>query len=95
MVRQLLDANHNDWEESFYQRLGIQLWAENQCRHFFFRWHLLPLQVIRKHRDSRLQVEALFYGQAGMLQPKMKDAYARDPVQGIPVSPFEIQVGSR
>jgi len=78
MVARLLEENGYDWEESFYQRLAFTFGLKVNADTFFSLARSLPLQVIRKHRDSQLQVEALFYGQAGMLQPKMKDPYARD-----------------
>jgi len=78
IVSQLLEENDNDWEESFYQRLAYNFGLKVNAETFLSLARSLPLQVIRKHRDSQLQVEALLYGQSGMLQPGMKDPYGKD-----------------
>ena len=35
----------------------------------------VPLTAVNKHRDSLFQVEALFFGQAGLLQELPIDTY--------------------
>ncbi|MFA5418166.1 MAG: DUF2851 family protein [Bacteroidales bacterium] len=86
MVERLKDKTHlislnisqinDDFNEIFYQKI---------CRNFGFKTNAdameqlarsLPLGVISKHRDNLFQIEALLYGQAGLLFTKFKDTYA-------------------
>lgn len=71
----LLDQYNNDWNEVFYILL---------CRNFgfginsdVFEWlaRSLPSGFIRKQRASHSQVEALFFGQAGLLAEENGDHY--------------------
>ena len=67
-----------DWEQTFFIALArnfgfgvnaevFELWAKN-----------LPLKVIGKHRDNAFQIEALFYGQAGLLDENLIKEERRD-----------------
>lgn len=71
----LLDQYNEDWNEVFYILL---------CRNFGFGINSdvferlarsLPLRFIRKQRASHSQVEALFFGQAGLLEETEGDHY--------------------
>lgn len=64
----LKDSN-GDWEKALFMALarnfGFALNAEA-----FVAWaHLVPLEKIGKHRDELFQIEAIFLGLAGMLEP--------------------------
>ncbi|WP_114783132.1 DUF2851 family protein [Botryobacter ruber] len=74
-VLQNFSHQGNDWEQTAYQLL---------CKGFGFKTNqdafeqlarALPLTVVRKHRQSLFQVEALLFGQAGFLT-EADDAYA-------------------
>ena len=65
-----LSMNNNDWEQTFYQALA---------RNFGFRVNAVPFELLAtslpyvqlsKHRDSLFQLEAMLYGQAGLLSGK-------------------------
>ena len=67
-----------DWEQTFFIALArnfgfgvnaevFELWAKN-----------LPLKVVGKHRDDAFQIEALFYGQAGLLDESLIKKERRD-----------------
>ena len=73
-----LRENCNDWEQAFFIALArnfgfgvnadaFELWAKS-----------LPLKVVGKHRDDAFQVEALFYGQAGLLDENLVKEDRRD-----------------
>lgn len=72
-----LDICGGDWNEAFYIAL---------CRNFGFGVNSdaferlarsLPFRFIRKQRASGTQVEALFFGQAGLLEADEDDHYYR------------------
>ncbi|MCM1108256.1 MAG: DUF2851 family protein [Clostridium sp.] len=69
-VTERVDALSGDWETAFFATLArnfgfglngdaFELWA----RH-------MPLSAAAKHRDNLFQIEALFMGQAGLLDPE-------------------------
>lgn len=74
-IMQLLGRHRKDWEHVFFIILArnfgfgtnsdaFELWAET-----------IPLQAVNKHRDSLFQIEAFFFGQAGLLQEVPADEY--------------------
>lgn len=73
-----LEMNKNDWEQTFYQALA---------RNFGFRVNAVPFELLAtalpyiqlsKQRDNLLQLEAMLYGQAGLLSGrKFKDEYPK------------------
>jgi hypothetical protein len=72
-VHEMLERNHQDWEETAYQLLaqnfGFKINAEPMLR----LAQGLPLKVLQKHRDNLTQMEALLLGQSGML-PAIENA---------------------
>lgn len=70
----LLNANTGDWEETAYQMLAKNFGFKVNADPFFQLAKSLPYKIIQK-QNSLLQVEALLFGQAGMLVAKTKDDY--------------------
>ncbi|HEX2922080.1 MAG TPA: DUF2851 family protein [Bacteroidales bacterium] len=82
-VIDILNETGNDWDEVLYRMI---------CRYFGFRLNSepfemlsrsLPFRIIRKHSDYILQIEALLFGSAGMLEEGLfreavKDKYYLD-----------------
>ena len=67
-IQEWLDQAHGSWEEVCYRLL---------CRHLGFHTHSeafeqlashTPLRFMQKHADSLFQVEAILFGQAGLLE---------------------------
>jgi hypothetical protein len=77
----VLFSNDNDWQESFYQQLarnfGFRL---NGCT-FEMLARSLPFKLLLRHRDSLFQLEALLFGQAGMLEFEARDDYSRSLIK--------------
>jgi hypothetical protein len=73
-VADLLKFNKNDWEETTYQLLARNFGFKVNAEPFFQLSKSLPYKIIQK-QSSQLQVEALIFGQAGMLETKTKDEY--------------------
>jgi hypothetical protein len=74
-ILQMLDANKGDWEETCYQLLARNFGFRVNAEPFFLLATSLPYRIIRKHADKRLQVEALLFGQAGLLDREYVDPY--------------------
>lgn len=77
-IEKYLKLSGGDWERTFFIALsrafGFGVNAET-----FERWAMeMPLTDLAHHRDDTFQVEAFFYGQAGMLAdgfPNKEDEY--------------------
>lgn len=63
----LLDHTNGDWEEVCYVYLARSLGFGLNSDPFEMLARSLPLKILRKHGDNLLQLEALLFGQAGML----------------------------
>lgn len=74
IMERLALCDHN-WEDAFFVTLarnfGFGLNSD-----VFERWgRAVPLRALDKHRDSLFQIEALFFGQAGLLEETVNNGY--------------------
>ncbi len=76
-IKDKLNHFKNDWETAFYISLA---------RAFGFHVNSLPfeqlatgtdLHILRRHSNSLMQIEAILFGQAGMLNQSFKDDFAK------------------
>jgi len=75
-VLDTLSVNKNNWEETCYQQLARNFGFYTNALPFEILARSVPLHILGKHKDQIKLVEALFFGQAGMLNQKLNDAYA-------------------
>jgi hypothetical protein len=73
-----LKQNMNNWEETFYHHLARTFGFKTNALPFEMLAKSLPLSVLSKHKDHLNQVEALLFGQAGLLEKEFRDGYAND-----------------
>ena len=66
-IREMLLRTGNDWEETLYRLVSRYFGFRVNTDPFEMLASRLPLKIIRKHSDNLLQVEALLYGTAGLL----------------------------
>ncbi len=71
----LLEETKNNWEEALYRTLATAYGFKINAAPFERLARLLPLAHIYKHQDSPLQLEALYFGSAGLLNQIFTDAY--------------------
>jgi hypothetical protein len=72
-ISQLLHTYCNDWNEAFYITLARNFGFGINNDAFERLARSLPLRYILKHSDSPKQVEALFLGQAGLLDDEIPE----------------------
>jgi hypothetical protein len=77
VIRQRLELLKNDWETTFYQLLGRNFGFNVNNDAFEALVRSLPLAILRKHQNSRTQFEALFFGQAGLLDEAFEESYPK------------------
>jgi hypothetical protein len=66
-----LQLNNNDWNETFYQLLARSFGFNTNSVPFEMMAKSLPQSIPAKHRDNLFQLEALFFGQSGLLHEKL------------------------
>jgi hypothetical protein len=74
-VLNLLASNNGDWEETTYQLVAKNFGFKVNSDSFLQLSNILPFRILQKHASTLLQVEALLFGQAGLLETKTKDEY--------------------
>jgi hypothetical protein len=74
-IQLLLNENNQHWEEAFYITLArsFGFWTNSQA--FESLAKSLPLVILGKHKDQLFQLEALLFGQAGLLNSDQVDEY--------------------
>ena len=72
-VQELYDRYHGSWEDICYVMLARTLGFGINNDAFERLARVTPLRLLHKHNDSILQVEALLFGQAGLLNGAHRD----------------------
>jgi hypothetical protein len=70
-----LNLNNTNWEETFYQHLARNFGFKTNAVPFELLAKSLPSLILSKHKNSLLQIEAMLFGQAGMLDQHFEDKY--------------------
>ncbi|XHR97796.1 DUF2851 family protein [Mucilaginibacter sp. UC70_90] len=74
-VAAALALNKGDWEETFYQFLAANFGFKVNALPFELMAKSLPQLILAKNKNSPMQIEALIFGQAGLLEGEFKDDY--------------------
>ena len=67
VVGQIYEQNNGDWEETAYQLLARNFGFKLNSETFLRLAQNLQLKVLQKHRNKQTQIEAMFFGQAGLI----------------------------
>ncbi|CAN5408029.1 DUF2851 family protein [soil metagenome] len=73
LIADSLKQNKNNWEETFYQQLAKNFGFKTNALPFEMLAKSLPMAVLTKHKTNLFQVEALLFGQSGLLEKDFKD----------------------
>lgn len=77
-IRKRIAATGNDWEQVFFEFVAAGMGYKVNSDAFGLLARNAPLALLQRHRDSRMQLEALLYGQAGLLSTVHKEEYPRE-----------------
>ena len=66
-IMQSFALTSNHWEETLYQRLARNFGFSLNALPFESLAKSLPFNILLKHKDNLMQIEAFLFGQAGML----------------------------
>ncbi len=75
LIVDYLAANNNHWEETFWWLLANNFGLKVNCDAFEKIARSLPLNILAKHKNQIQQLEALLFGQAGLLENNFTDQY--------------------
>ena len=74
-VFKLLEQSSNDWEKVLFVLLARNFGLNVNGDAFFSIANSIPFQVVGKLRKHQRQLEALFLGQAGLLEKQVQEPY--------------------
>lgn len=66
-----LQQNNNDWNETFYQMLARMFGFKVNAVPLEMLAKSLPVSILAKHKSSLFQLEALFFGNSGLLNDQL------------------------
>ena len=66
-IRQRLELCNGDWEYTFFLTLSRSFGFSTNSDVFELWAQSIPLSAVNKHRDDLFQIEAIFFGQSGLL----------------------------
>ena len=75
IFKALLAEYKGSWDDSFYIILARNFGFKTNSLPFELLARSLPQQILSKHKNNEMQIEALVFGQAGFLDQKFKDHY--------------------
>jgi hypothetical protein len=70
-----LKTLNNDWAQLLFSFFGKYMGGKLNGDAFYLLCKSTPLNVLHKHRNRLLSVEAILFGQAGMLEEDFEDTY--------------------
>lgn len=76
-LEDLLVQNNYHWEQTFWIQLARNFGMRVNADAFGEMAKRLPLNLLARHKNEAFQLEALMMGQAGLLNHRYKDEYAR------------------
>ncbi len=74
-IQNELQKNKNNWQETFYFFLARSFGFKINAEPFELLAKSLPLSYLLKHKESLFQIQALLFGQAGLLEKEFNDAF--------------------
>lgn len=75
LIFELLEESKNDWEAVLFRMLAKNFGLKNNGQAFLSMARSFDFSVLRKVQKNILQIEALLFGQAGLLETDVDDDY--------------------
>jgi hypothetical protein len=76
-IEGLLHYSGNDWNQAFFEALASTLGFRINKQPMELLARHTPVQCLEKHKDQLFQVEAMLFGQAGLLDGKYRGDYPK------------------
>jgi len=75
IIADLLKQSNNDWEAVLFKLLAKNFGLKINSNAFFNLANTIDFSIIRKESHDLEVIEALFFGQAGLLEEQIEDSY--------------------
>ncbi len=75
MIEESLAINKYNWEETFYRHMARSFGFKVNGDPFELLAGSLPSTILARHKDNLFQLEALLFGQAGLLETTFREKY--------------------
>lgn len=72
---EILNEYKGSWDDAFYIALARNFGFKTNALPFEMLARSLPQQILARHKNNPLQIEALIFGQAGFLEEEIKDEF--------------------
>ncbi|MFW5793243.1 MAG: DUF2851 family protein [Bacteroidota bacterium] len=76
-ILHFLKYNNNNWEETFYYFLSRNFGFKKNKTPFSMLAQKTPYKVLAKHKNHLFQIEAILFGQSGLIDEHLTDVYPR------------------
>jgi hypothetical protein len=76
-IKEKLKASGNNWEDVFYKTLARNFGFRINSLPFAMLADAVPLLALAKQKNNLLQIEAMFFGQSGLLPKKAEHPYIK------------------
>ena len=77
-ILEMLQRNENDWEATLFCFLAKNFGLNSNGESFFSIANAIPFSIVRKEKFEAENLEALFFGRAGLLTEEKEDVYYKD-----------------
>lgn len=77
-ISNLLTQSNSDWEEVLFVLLARNFGLNTNGEQFFELAKSIPFSIIRKESSEQINIEALFFGNAGLLDSEKQDEYYKE-----------------
>lgn len=77
IIKEILAQNKMDWETSFFYWFSSCFGFKLNNEAFLMLAKSIPFKTIMWHQNNLFQIEALLFGQAGLLRKNFKDEYPK------------------
>ena len=75
LIHQLLKNSNNDWEQVLFILIAKNFGLKKNSEAFLLMSQSIPFTILRKEKSNQLKLEALLFGQSGMLKNTIEDSY--------------------
>ncbi|HEU0136966.1 MAG TPA: DUF2851 family protein [Flavobacterium sp.] len=76
-MQMLLEQTNHDWEATLFYSLARNFGLNTNGDAFFSLAQRIPFAVVRKEREDASNIEAMLFGQAGLLNADFQDNYPK------------------
>jgi hypothetical protein len=77
-IEKELFRNTNNWEQTFYEFIARNFGFKVNAIPFELLAKSLPMNLLAKHKNNKFQLEALLFGQAGLIPKNCKEDYCQE-----------------